>query len=87
MIVEGRGGFVFRGRGEGRGKAVEGVEEKGDERGTDRLGGNWVFRRRDLASGLKDLICSSDVVFPKEVSGTTSSERSVVSVEVDVLRV
>lgn len=52
----------------------------GERGGTDRLGGNWVFRRRDLARGLKDLMCSSDVAFRKEVSGTMSSERSVVSV-------
>jgi len=54
---------------------------------TCRLGGNWVFRLLLLAMGSNDLRCSSEgpgVAMDEE--GSTSSESSVMPLNVEALR-
>ena len=55
---------------------------------TDRLGGNWLLRRLLRAIGLNLWMCSSDGPGTwREDSGTTSSDSSVMPLNVDALRV
>ena len=55
---------------------------------TDRLGGSWLLRRLLRAIGLNLWMCSSDGPGTwREDSGTTSSDNSVMPLNVDALRV